>query len=257
MTRAAFYVTLALVQTIIYCDGACSGNPGPGGWGSIVYFDTKVYELGESSAATTNNRMEISGTLEALRFYLLKTKDIGDLSDHNIQIYTDSVYVIKGATEWLSGWKRRGWKNAENVDIANPDLWQQFDVVLTNLKNKKIKLNWSFVKGHTGVAGNERCDEIAVAFSKKQWIDLFEGSVETYHFDILAEPETRPLPEFNKASKSTEKKVVWYISYVSGKFSRHQTWKECEAVVKGRAALFKKVSSETEETEMKKKWGAL
>jgi ribonuclease HI len=241
------------VQAIIYSDGACSGNPGPGGWGAIVYLGGVVSELGGGEEVTTNNRMEMLGVLESLRFCLLSKTKSSEL--RQIQIYTDSVYVIKGATMWMHGWKRRGWKNAENEEVANRDIWVRYDEVLAACKAKGISIEWNFVKGHTGVAGNERCDVIAVAYSKGQWVDLYEGSAETYIFDILEKPATRPLPEYNKQKTAGEKKAAWYISYVNGVFKKHQTWSECEALVKGRAAQFKKVTSQSEEDEMKKKWG--
>ncbi|MGZ3691200.1 MAG: ribonuclease HI, partial [Pseudobdellovibrio sp.] len=109
-------------------------------------------------------------------------------------------------------------------------------------------------KGHAGIEGNERCDVIAVAYSKNDYVDLYKGSTEDYRFDINVMPITRPLPEF-KNKTSEEKKNSWYLSYVNGVLTKHKTWPECEAVVKGRPAKFKKVSSEAEEVEVKKSWG--
>ncbi len=240
-------------EIYIYCDGACSGNPGPGGWGSIVILNQKVIELGDSANATTNNRMEMTAVLVALN-YCLQQKNISEIK--KIHIFTDSVYVIRGFTQWMHGWKRRGWKTADNGEVSNQDLWQNLDLFSNQIKkiNPNLKIEWSFVKGHSGVPGNERCDEIAVAFSKKNHVDLYQGLAKYYIFDPYQLPETRPLPDLKNKSTATPK-TVWYISYVNGKFSRHETWKECEALVKGRAAQFKKVTSAEEEEQIKKTWG--
>lgn len=237
----------------IYCDGACSGNPGPGGWGSIVIESNQhVIELGDGDRATTNNRMEMSAVLAALG-YCVENYKKDELA--KIQIFTDSVYVIRGMTQWIFGWKKRGWKNAENQDVSNQDIWEELDLVVQAVKSKlNCELEWNFVKGHSGIAGNERCDEIAVAFSKNEYIDLFNGSAKDYIFDVSVLPTKRDLPEMKK-NNSSASKAAWYLSYVNGVLTKHNTWKECEAVVKGRPAKFKKVSSEEEEMAVKKSWG--
>lgn len=241
---------------VIYGDGACSGNPGPGGWGSIVIFDGKtVKELGGGDGATTNNRMEMSAVIAALNYSHTLLQESG-ASSANIQIFTDSVYVIRGITQWIHGWKRRGWKNAENQDVSNRDLWIELDRAVSGIKNGVgANLEWNFVKGHSGIAGNERCDEIAVAFSKNSYVDLYHGSASGYVFDVTELPEKKPLPEMKKNGASGSGKPAWYLSYVNGVLSRHATWGECEAVVKGRPAKFKKVTSEEEEAAVKKSWG--
>ncbi len=242
-------------QIVIYSDGACSGNPGPGGWGSIVIFANKkhVQELGESSPATTNNRMEILGSLAALNF-CAKSKEL--LTTQKILILTDSVYVIRGITQWIFVWKKRGWKTAANEAVSNQDLWEELELVIKKIKglNPNVELDWSFVKGHAGIPGNERCDQIAVAFTKHDYIDLYNGPAASYLFDPFEIPELKPLPDIKKKSNEP-KKPAWYISYINGVFSKHSTWSECEAKVKGRPAKFKKVTSLAEETEVKKSWG--
>ena len=239
-------------KIVIYCDGACSGNPGPGGWGSIVISPEKVTELGGGHRATTNNRMEMTAVLEALRF-CSRSFSSGDIA--SIQVFTDSVYVIRGITQWIFGWKKRGWKNSENEDVSNRDIWVELDSAVQAVKkNLNCELKWNFVKGHSGVEGNERCDVIAVAFSKNDHISLYSGEAAYYHFDVNVLPEIRPLPEMK--GKSTEPaKPAWYLSYLNGVLTKHSTWSECEAVVKGRPAKFKKVTSAEEEEAVKKSWG--
>lgn len=242
-------------QIIIYSDGACSGNPGPGGWGSIVIFGHhgQVQELGGDEAASTNNRMEITGSLAALAL-CLDSKELR--SAKKIIMLTDSVYVIRGITEWIFGWRKRGWRTAGNEPVSNQDLWEDLDGVVRQIKtvNKNIEIQWSFVKGHAGIAGNERCDQIAVAFSKKDYIDLYKGPATSYHFDVFALPELKPLPDMKK-KEAGPKKPAWYLSLVNGVLTKHNTWVECEAKVKGRPAKFKKVSSDEEEQQIKKSWG--
>lgn len=138
----------------IYTDGACSGNPGPGGWGVVIYFaDGSVSEMGGAEAQTTNNRMELQAAIAALEF-LSKTGQ-----KEPIILYTDSEYVKKGITQWVKGWKNKGWKTAQGKAVLNQDLWETLDRLNTT------KINWEYVRGHAGNVGNERCDEIARNFS--------------------------------------------------------------------------------------------
>ncbi|MEQ1721971.1 MAG: ribonuclease HI [Pseudobdellovibrio sp.] len=242
-----------LNQVTIYCDGACSGNPGPGGYGSIVIYNGRVVELGDSHPATTNNRMEMAAVVAALNYCV---KKLASEKIESIQVFTDSVYVIRGITQWIFGWKKRGWKNAANEEVSNQDIWVELDKTVQNVKTKlNCEIKWNFVKGHSGVAGNERCDEIGVAFSKDDYIDLYNGPAESYVFDVNDLPEIRPLPEMKSKSSSSGPKTVWYLSYINGVLTKHATWSECEAVVKGRAAKFKKVSNAEEEAAVKKSWG--
>lgn len=237
---------------IIYTDGACSGNPGPGGWGTIVSHSGQVRELGGASEQTTNNRMELMALIEGFR-YLIKNSN--GVSEKKTYVFTDSVYVIKGLTQWIFGWKKRGWLNAENEEVSNKDLWILIDDIFFKYKKDvSSEVDFKFVRGHADINGNERCDKIAVGFSKEDYVDLYEGDAANYLFDIYEIPKISDLPDHKNKSTSGPK-TVWYISYVNGVFSRHKTWKECEALVKGRAAKFKKVSSDAEESEVKKSWG--
>lgn len=130
------------------CDGACSGNPGPGGWGALLRFeDGSVQEFGGADAATTNNRMELTAVIQALS--TLKRPCA-------IDVYTDSEYVRQGITTWIRGWKARGWKTADRKPVKNIDLWQALDSLAAT-----HQVQWHWVKGHNGDVGNERADALA------------------------------------------------------------------------------------------------
>jgi ribonuclease HI len=149
----------------IYTDGACSGNPGPGGWGTVVYFvDGSVYELGGGERETTNNRMEMQAAIGALEF-LVSIAQSRTIATEIITLYTDSEYVKNGVTKWIAGWKKKGWKTAAGKPVLNQDLWETLDQLNIQTKKAIASLNWEYVKGHAGVEGNERCDTIARSFS--------------------------------------------------------------------------------------------
>ena len=131
----------------IYTDGACSGNPGPGGWGAILRKDATEKELFGGEALTTNNRMEMTAVIEALR--ALKTPV-------EARVHTDSQYVQKGISEWIHGWKRRGWKTASKEPVKNEDLWRELDRLAA-----QHRIEWIWVKGHAGHPENERADQLA------------------------------------------------------------------------------------------------
>ena len=139
----------------IYTDGACTGNPGPGGWGTVVYFDDgSVHEMGDRSTQTTNNRMEMQAAIAALQFL----ESSGQTQP--ITLYTDSEYLINCATKWVKGWKKKGWKKSDGNPVQNQDLLETLDELNTR------KVTWQHVKGHAGNIGNERCDAIARAFAQ-------------------------------------------------------------------------------------------
>jgi ribonuclease HI len=131
----------------IYTDGACSGNPGPGGWGALLRIGTTEKELSGYAPATTNNRMELMAVIEALR--ALKRPVAA-------RVHTDSQYVQKGISEWIHGWKRRGWKTADRQPVKNADLWQALDAATVG-----HKIEWLWVRGHAGHVENERADALA------------------------------------------------------------------------------------------------
>ena len=150
--------------TNLYTDGACSGNPGPGGWGTVAYFDDgSCHELGGRDGATTNNRMEMQAAISALQFFA---------STHQTEqcvLYTDSEYLIKGITQWVKGWKKKGWKTAAGKPVLNQDLWETLDTLNGQVQSQtKVAVSWQHVKGHSGNVGNERCDTIARGFSGGQ-----------------------------------------------------------------------------------------
>ncbi|EDX86224.1 RNase H, putative [Synechococcus sp. PCC 7335] len=152
----------------IYTDGACSGNPGPGGWGTLIEFaDGQRHELGGRDAKTTNNRMEMQAAIAALEFLSSNSIDSGAVTLH-----TDSEYLKNGITKWIKGWKRKGWKTSSGKPVLNKDLWQQLDQLSQTLTTEQINIDWRYVRGHTGNLGNERCDEIARAYAHSQPISL-------------------------------------------------------------------------------------
>ena len=154
----------------IYTDGACSGNPGPGGWGTRIEFsDGQVHELGGRDTATTNNRMEMQAAIAALEFL---SQDKAAADSEAVILHTDSEYVKNGITKWIKGWKKKGWKTSAGKPVLNKDLWQQLDQLSQTLTSQDLKVDWRYVRGHSGNPGNERCDEIARAYSHAQPISL-------------------------------------------------------------------------------------
>lgn len=137
---------MSLVE--IYTDGACRGNPGPGGWAAFLSCDGREKDISGAEAHTTNNRMELLAVIRALE----SLKKPGT----QVKLFTDSQYVRKGITEWLASWKARGWKTAARKPVMNQDLWQQLDVLAA-----AHRIEWLWVPGHAGVPGNERVDRLA------------------------------------------------------------------------------------------------
>ena len=132
-----------------YTDGACKGNPGPGGWGVLLVYGAHKKELFGGSASTTNNRMELQAVIEALK---------GMKRASRLRIHTDSQYVHKGISEWIIGWKRKGWKTADGKPVKNQDLWMELDAL-----SASHEIQWYWVKGHAGHPGNEAADQLANA----------------------------------------------------------------------------------------------
>ena len=130
-----------------FTDGACRGNPGPGGWGALLRSGTHVKELSGGELDTTNNRMELTAAIQALAALKERCR---------VALYTDSTYVRSGITEWLPGWRARGWRTADKKPVKNQDLWERLDALA-----QQHNLEWHWVRGHSGVAGNERVDQLA------------------------------------------------------------------------------------------------
>jgi ribonuclease HI len=136
-----------MTEAEIYTDGACSGNPGPGGWGAVLRYGDHVRELHGGEASTTNNRMELMAAISALEALSRPS---------TVQLYTDSRYVLDGITKWMPNWERRGWQTAAKKPVKNVDLWQRLDAA-----KQPHQVTWHWVKGHNGDPGNERADELA------------------------------------------------------------------------------------------------
>lgn len=232
-------------KIVIHTDGACSGNPGPGGWGAIVTFpEGEVIELGNGLNPTTNNQMELQAVISALNFVKKRPEPI--------MVFTDSTYVIRGINQWIWGWLKRGWTNSAGEPVANQDYWQELSQVVQAIGRSNIK--WHYVRGHQGTLGNERCDVIAVSFSKGQYVPLYEGPLLGYEHNPYDVPEDTSLPE--PKPQQEKAKAYSYLSVVGGIPFRHTDWASCERRVKGvSGAKFKKSTSAENEEEILMSWG--
>lgn len=214
----------------IFTDGSSRGNPGPGGWGAIVITEDIVHELGGRENQTTNNRMELTAVISSLEFVQ---------NDREIVLYTDSAYVLNGITRWVKGWVKNNWKTSTKDDVINRDLWEK----LIEATAHKI-IDWKLIKGHSGTAGNERCDVIATSFADGSPAVLYNGSKDRYGVNI-SDIKTG---SSEKKSKS-KSKAYSYVSQVDGEIKVHKTWDECKARVNGvaKAKYKKSISPEDEE----------
>lgn len=235
-------------RVVVFTDGSSKGNPGPGGWGVVIVTPNgQVTELGGGAALTTNNKMELTGAIEALA-RLQETSEAVD-------IFTDSTYVIQGISEWIHNWKRRGWMTAAGAEVMNRDLWERLSQ-LTSARGARA-LSWHYVRGHVGTPGNERVDEIADSFATQTPVTLYDGPLSDYPLDILDLPDDTSVPARRTSAAGDGKKAAAYsyLSVVNGKAMRHATWAECERRVKGvSGALFKKATSATNEQAILRGW---
>jgi ribonuclease HI len=234
---------------VIFADGAAKGNPGPGGWGVIVVTPAgEVMELGGRVPHTTNNRMELTAAIEALRW-------VRDMCGP-VAVHTDSTYVIRGIREWIHAWRRRGWKTVGDKDVVNRDLWEELSA-LEHARGASGKVAWHFVRGHSGIPGNERVDEIAEGNAAGRPPPLYRGPLVRYPVAVLDIPaDTRPPVRATGAPRSTKVPAHSYLSLVDGQVMRHATWAECERRVKGRSgARFKKATSAADEAAILRDWG--
>jgi len=238
---------------MIFADGACTGNPGPGGWGAIVIHpDGLIEEFGGGARQTTNNQMELLAVIRALE----KVRGIRG----PVEVLSDSLYVLRGITQWIWGWRKRNWKTAEGADVANRELWQALSAEVAHRREAgDPAIRWSHVRGHRGIPGNERVDEIAVAYSlqRSPAPPLYRGPLLKYFVAIHDLPEQRDIPESDPNHRREKPApALAYLSLVDGVPAKHSSWKECESRVKGRSgAKFKKVMSDDEEKKIWESWG--
>lgn len=233
----------------IFTDGSSRGNPGPGGFGTVLVVGDTVHELGGREVHTTNNRMELLAVISALSF--LDTTQLS-ISNYQLTLYSDSRYVINGATKWIFGWQKNGWITSQKKEVENQDLWERLSVVM---RGKKI--DWQYVGGHVGVAGNERCDEIATAFADNTPPALYSGPLTDYPIkNILSVVSNQKLASTKEKSGSRSKAVAYsYVSSVNGVVQTHKTWAECEKRVKGVSGTrFKKALNLAEEKDLIQQW---
>lgn len=141
-------------EIIIYTDGGCSGNPGPGGWGIVVIADGIAKQLSGGEKLTTNNRMELTAAITALQVI----RNTPGFAQRPVKFHIDSQYVKNGITTWIKGWKSKGWKTADKKPVKNQDLWVQLDAL-----NEGLNIDWIWVKGHAGIEYNEICDQLCKA----------------------------------------------------------------------------------------------
>lgn len=216
----------------VYTDGSSRGNPGPGGWAGIIFTAEKVEEIGGREEKTTNNRMEMRAVLEAL--YRLPV-------DAQVEVHTDSSYLLSGITKWVKAWEKNGWMTKTGEEVLNRDLWDKLSA-----ENNKRKVKWQKVVGHSGHAYNERCDAIATLLADNKKVNLYSGSLASY--PIKAREGSRVN---TSSSKGRAGKAYSYVSRVGSLIQTHRTWAECEARVKGApGARFKKALSAEEEREI-------
>lgn len=243
------------VGPVAHTDGGCLGNPGPGGWGVHIEFpDGRIVELGGGEAQTTNNRMELRAAIEAART---------TAGYPQVTIVTDSQYVRRGITEWMAGWKRKGWLTSTGQPVLNRDLWEELDRV------NGAHITWDWTRGHAGDPGNERCDEIAGWYSRSIG-PLRGGRRPAAQTSGASSPANRQDAELRgrpvgagagstgraSAARGSTPAGTVYLSVVDGILKRHATWGECEARVRGVGrALFKKVRNREEERDVLRRWG--
>ena len=209
----------------IITDGACSGNPGPGGWATIVvHSDGTQHEYYGSAPHTTNNQMELHAVIVGLQKAQTATE---------VHIYTDSQYVLNGITKWVFGWQKNGWRTTDGKDVENQVLWR----TLLGLTNKNV--HWHHVKGHAGNPMNERANTLAQRQAR------LPGTA--------SHPST---PKVGSTSPARATSFPRYISLVGTSFHQHATWEECKLVVHGvSGARFKKVSTPQELATTRRQWG--
>lgn len=222
----------------LFTDGACTQNPGTGGYGLILLTpDNEVFEFGGREENTTNNRMELWAVLRGFQevYRLAEVAQRG----RELRIVSDSKYVLEGLERHLARWSRQGWKLSTGDDVKNRDLWERLLNGKTKLSELGFLFRFELVKGHSGHEANERADQIAVAFCKSDPVTLFRGGVADYPVSLKASHPFEPV----------------YLSWVDGVLGRHATWAECQKAVEGKSgARYKKVKNRLEEQETLRTW---
>ncbi len=236
---------------VVFTDGASKRNPGPGGWGVVIVTPAgHVTELGGGAPLTTNNKMELTGAIQALT-RLRATSG-------RLAIYTDSTYVIQGIEQWVHNWKRRGWKTATGGEVLNRELWEELSGLTAARPPRSIA--WHYVRGHSGIPGNERVDAIADGYAVNGRVVLYDGPLSGYGIPILDIPDDTSVPARSKpasggAAGKSKGPAYSYLSVVDGTPMRHTSWAECERRVKGRSgARFKKATSPADELAILQAW---
>ena len=234
---------------VVFTDGAAKGNPGPGGWGVVIVTpEGEVTELGgRATGTTTNNKMELTGAIKALT----ALRGVPGA----LAIYTDSTYVIQGIRAWIHGWRRRGWKTATGSEVLNRDLWEELDTLVAARGRGDVE--WHYARGHAGIPGNERVDEIADGLAHCRDITLYRGPLIGYPVAILDLPTDTVVPARTEPAggRPSASKPFSYLSLVDGQLARHASWAECERRVKGRpGARFKKAMKQEDEAAILRDW---
>lgn len=224
-------------DVIIHTDGACSGNPGPGGWAAIIESQEGFRELGGREEETTNNRMEMKAAVEALKAVPAAAA---------VHVVTDSRYLVDGICRWVHAWKRRGWRKADGEEVLNREIWEELDALT---RSRGGRITWEHVRGHSGAALNERCDAIATTFARGGVPELRTGPGPWSPPGTVGNAPAGPLPGLPP--------FPTYLSFVNGTVAAHATWADCEARVRGaRGARHRKVRSAAEYREALESWGA-
>jgi len=233
---------------IAFTDGSSLGNPGPGGWGGLLIFPKmdELIELGGTKLKTTNNEMELTAIVSVLSYAIN--------SSSHLHIYTDSQYAINGATKWMYGWAMNGWKTKADENIKNKELFQSLHSLIG--QRGKETISWHHVRGHVGVAGNERVDDIARLLAEGTNVKLYRGTISDYgDQNILSIPSKEEQESIAKKSSKKSGKAFKYLALIDGALEEFDTWKECEARTTGRKSKFKKALSPEHRDEILIEWG--
>lgn len=231
----------------IFSDGSSRGNPGPSGWGSVVFVDDRVEEIGGFENLSTNNAMEIRASIEALKF--LRN------FPNKIVMLSDSTYLKQGITLWIPKWRENGWQTANKQDVKNQNEWRELDELIGQ-RPEGGSVIWKKVPGHSGVLGNERADKIATGFALRRPPNLFSGYATDYFFAFdPAKFINEPLIVKQQKNSKKDKNSFYYLSLVGGVLQRHTSWQDCENRTLGvSGARYKRVFNEAEEASVLKGW---